>query len=70
MPCGTFVIVSWSKCISLFRAGGTGGVGASPPPQIMTDQVTLFYLVGADYAHHINTPPGFLDLPPALGFFR
>ena len=47
-------------------AGGAGG-GHTPPPQILTDHLTLYKPGVSDYARH-NTicPPRLSDIPPAL----
>ena len=49
------------------RQGGGAWGASSPPPQFLTDQLTLSQPGGADYAHHSTTrPPKFSDLATGL----
>ena len=64
----------WSTYLQGWRNRGGGGGGGGeegeyvfPPPQILTDQLTLFQPGEADYAHQITTRPSrFSNLPPSL----
>ena len=54
------------RLASEHRTVGAGGTGAGP--QSLADHLTLSQSGWTNYAHHITTcPPGFSDLPTALG---